>query len=75
MKVAFYPDVFNMLLQVLDDGLLMNLGEKVTLKHIIIAMLQTQRRQLKDFGQGVGFGTAAKSHKLMTILRASLKMP
>jgi hypothetical protein len=30
---------------------------------------------IKDFGQGVGFGTAAKSLKLMTILRASLKMP
>ncbi len=57
-----HPDVFNMLLQVLDDGCLTDsLGRKIDFKNTIIIMTSNVgARQLKDFGQGVGFGTAAK---------------
>src|SRR5437773_10166363 len=57
-----HPDVFNMLLQVLDDGLLTDsLGRKIDFKNTIIIMTSNiGARQLKDFGQGVGFGTQAK---------------
>ncbi len=58
-----HPDVFNMLLQVLDDGLLTDsLGRKIDFKNTIIIMTSNiGARQLKDFGQGVGFGTQAKA--------------
>ncbi len=57
-----HPDVFNMLLQVLDDGYLTDsLGRKIDFKNTIVIMTSNVgARQLKDFGQGVGFGTAAK---------------
>lgn len=57
-----HPDVFNMLLQVLDDGFLTDsLGRKIDFKNTIIIMTSNVgARQLKDFGQGVGFGTAAR---------------
>lgn len=57
-----HPDVFNMMLQVLDDGYLTDsLGRKIDFNNTIIIMTSNVgARQLKDFGQGVGFGTAAK---------------
>ncbi|MFM9988259.1 ATP-dependent Clp protease ATP-binding subunit [Flavobacterium sp.] len=57
-----HPDVFNMMLQVLDDGFMTDsLGRKIDFKNTIIIMTSNVgARQLKDFGQGVGFGTAAK---------------
>ena len=57
-----HPDVFHLLLQVLDDGQLTDsLGRKVDFKNTIILMTSNiGSRQLKDFGQGVGFGTQAK---------------
>jgi ATP-dependent Clp protease ATP-binding subunit ClpC len=57
-----HPDVFNILLQVLDDGQLTDsLGRKVDFKNTIIIMTSNiGSRQLKEFGQGVGFGTEAK---------------
>jgi len=57
-----HPDVFNMLLQVLDDGFLTDsLGRKIDFRNTIIIMTSNiGARQIKDFGQGVGFGTAAK---------------
>ncbi len=57
-----HPDVFNMLLQVLDDGYLTDsLGRKIDFRNTIIIMTSNiGARQLKDFGQGVGFGTSAK---------------
>jgi ATP-dependent Clp protease ATP-binding subunit ClpC len=57
-----HPDVFNMLLQVLDDGHLTDsLGRKVDFRNTIIIMTSNiGARQLKEFGTGVGFGTAAK---------------
>ncbi|GJQ06171.1 ATP-dependent Clp protease ClpC [Capnocytophaga cynodegmi] len=57
-----HPDVFNMLLQVLDDGFLTDsLGRKVDFRNSIIIMTSNVgARQIKDFGQGIGFGTSAK---------------
>ena len=57
-----HPDVFNMMLQVLDDGFLTDsLGRKIDFRNTIIIMTSNiGARQIKDFGQGVGFGTAAK---------------
>ncbi|MDZ4681513.1 MAG: ATP-dependent Clp protease ATP-binding subunit [Saprospiraceae bacterium] len=57
-----HPDVFNILLQVLDDGQLTDsLGRKVDFKNTLIIMTSNIGvRQLKDFGQGVGFATKAR---------------
>ncbi|HTA27470.1 MAG TPA: ATP-dependent Clp protease ATP-binding subunit, partial [Bacteroidia bacterium] len=57
-----HPDVFNLLLQVLDDGQLTDsLGRKIDFKNTIIIMTSNiGSRQLKDFGRGVGFNTTAK---------------
>jgi len=57
-----HPDVFNMMLQVLDDGYLTDsLGRKIDFRNTIIVMTSNVgARQIKDFGQGVGFGTSAK---------------
>ena len=57
-----HPDVFNMLLQVLDDGFLTDsLGRKIDFSNTIIIMTSNiGARKLKDFGSGVGFGTAAQ---------------
>ncbi|MUH37537.1 ATP-dependent Clp protease ATP-binding subunit [Zobellia amurskyensis] len=56
-----HPDVFNMLLQVLDDGYLTDsLGRKIDFRNSIIIMTSNiGARKLKDFGQGIGFGTSA----------------
>lgn len=63
-----HPDVFNMLLQVLDDGFLTDsLGRRIDFRNTIIIMTSNiGARQLKDFGQGVGFGTAAKKSQADT---------
>ncbi len=57
-----HPDIFNILLQVLDDGQLTDgLGRKVDFKNTLIIMTSNiGARQLKDFGEGVGFATSAK---------------
>jgi ATP-dependent Clp protease ATP-binding subunit ClpC len=57
-----HPDVFNMLLQVLDDGYITDsLGRKIDFRNTIIIMTSNiGSRQLKDFGSGVGFGTSSK---------------
>jgi len=57
-----HPDVFNILLQVLDDGQLTDgLGRKIDFKNTLIIMTSNiGARQLKDFGAGVGFATNAK---------------
>jgi ATP-dependent Clp protease ATP-binding subunit ClpC len=57
-----HPDVFNMLLQVLDDGFLTDsLGRKIDFSNTIIIMTSNiGARKLKDFGTGVGFGTSAQ---------------
>jgi ATP-dependent Clp protease ATP-binding subunit ClpC len=58
-----HPDIFNLLLQVLDDGQLTDgLGRKVDFKNTIIILTSNiGSRQLKDFGTGVGFTTPTKS--------------
>jgi ATP-dependent Clp protease ATP-binding subunit ClpC len=57
-----HPDIYNILLQVLDDGQLTDgLGRKVDFKNTLIIMTSNIGvRQLKDFGEGVGFATAAR---------------
>lgn len=57
-----HPDIFNILLQVLDDGQLTDgMGRKVDFKNTLIIMTSNiGARQLKDFGDGVGFATATK---------------
>jgi len=74
-----HPDVFHLMLQVLDDGQLTDsLGRKVDFKNTIIIMTSNiGSRQLKDFGQGVGFGTKAmkdaKSLHDQSIIEGSLR--
>jgi ATP-dependent Clp protease ATP-binding subunit ClpC len=60
-----HPDVFNMLLQVLDDGYLTDsLGRKIDFRNTIIIMTSNiGARKLKDFGQGVGFGTSTRKNQ------------
>ncbi|AYN67343.1 ATP-dependent Clp protease ATP-binding subunit [Euzebyella marina] len=74
-----HPDVFNMLLQVLDDGYLTDsLGRKIDFRNTIIIMTSNiGARKLKDFGQGVGFGTSAmkaqeESHQ-KSVIEGALK--
>jgi len=57
-----HPDIYNILLQVLDDGQLTDgLGRKVDFKNTMIIMTSNIGvRQLKDFGEGVGFATQAR---------------
>ena len=58
-----HPDVFNILLQVFDDGILTDsLGRKVDFKNTLIIMTSNiGARDLKEFGTGVGFATASRS--------------
>ena len=57
-----HPDIYNILLQVLDDGQLTDgLGRKIDFKNTLIIMTSNIGvRQLKDFGEGVGFATATR---------------
>ncbi len=57
-----HPDIYNILLQVLDDGQLTDgLGRKIDFKNTLIIMTSNiGARQLKDFGDGVGFATASR---------------
>ena len=57
-----HPDVFNILLQLLDEGQLTDsLGRRIDFRNTIIIMTSNVgTRQLKDFGQGVGFQTEAR---------------
>jgi ATP-dependent Clp protease ATP-binding subunit ClpC len=57
-----HPDIYNILLQVLDDGQLTDgLGRKIDFKNTMIIMTSNiGARQLKDFGDGVGFATATR---------------
>jgi ATP-dependent Clp protease ATP-binding subunit ClpC len=60
-----HPDVFNMLLQVLDDGHLTDsLGRKIDFRNTIIIMTSNVgARKLQDFGTGVGFGTKTRNEQ------------
>jgi ATP-dependent Clp protease ATP-binding subunit ClpC len=58
-----HPDVFNLLLQVLDEGQMTDsMGRKIDFRNTVIIMTSNiGSRNLKDFGTGVGFGTVSKS--------------
>ncbi|MEN9947220.1 MAG: hypothetical protein RL106_43, partial [Bacteroidota bacterium] len=58
-----HPDVFNLLLQALDDGQMTDsLGRKIDFKNTVIIMTSNiGARQLQDFGAGVGFGTSSRA--------------
>ncbi len=58
-----HPDVFNILLQVMDEGRLTDsFGRKIDFKNTILIMTSNVgSRQLKDFGSGIGFNTASES--------------
>lgn len=60
-----HPDVFNLLLQALDDGILTDsLGRKIDFKNTIIIMTSNiGSRDLKEFGAGVGFKTSARTQQ------------
>ena len=68
------PDVFNMLLQVLDEGCLTDgFGRKVDFKNTIIIMTSNiGTRELKDFGAGVGFNTAITKERSEAVIRKAL---
>lgn len=74
-----HPDVFNLLLQALDDGQLTDsLGRKIDFRNTIIIMTSNiGARQLQDFGTGVGFGTKAqadsKTENQKAVIQAALK--
>ncbi|WP_262910073.1 ATP-dependent Clp protease ATP-binding subunit, partial [Tenacibaculum piscium] len=74
-----HPDVFNMLLQVLDDGHITDsLGRKIDFRNTIIIMTSNiGARKVKDFGAGVGFGTASKKDQedahVKSIIEGALK--
>jgi ATP-dependent Clp protease ATP-binding subunit ClpC len=74
-----HPDIFNILLQVLDDGQLTDgLGRKVDFKNTLIIMTSNIGvRRLKEFGTGVGFATQAKEESADTeakgVIESALK--
>lgn len=74
-----HPDVYNILLQVLDDGQLTDgMGRKVDFKNTLIIMTSNIGvRQLKDFGTGVGFQTKARQEATeensKTVIQNALK--
>jgi ATP-dependent Clp protease ATP-binding subunit ClpC len=61
-----HPDVFNLLLQALDEGYMTDSGgRKIDFRNTVIIMTSNiGSRQLKDFGTGVGFGTQTKSDNI-----------
>ena len=74
-----HPDVFNLLLQALDDGHMTDsLGRKIDFRNCIIIMTSNiGARQLQDFGTGVGFGTTARKEReetdRKTVVEGALK--
>lgn len=69
-----HPDVYNILLQVLDDGQLTDgLGRKIDFKNTLIIMTSNIGvRQLKDFGSGVGFNTSAKQGQIDSLTKNTI---
>ncbi len=70
-----HPDVFNLLLQVLDDGILTDgLGRRVDFRNTIIIMTSNIGvRDLKDFGSGIGFATQTKKDSMDEIMRSTIQ--
>lgn len=70
-----HPDVFNILLQVLDDGILTDgLGRRVDFRNTIIIMTSNIGvRDLKDFGTGIGFASAAKRENEEEAMKSTIQ--
>jgi ATP-dependent Clp protease ATP-binding subunit ClpC len=70
-----HPDVFNILLQVLDDGILTDgLGRRVDFRNTIIIMTSNIGvRDLKDFGTGIGFSTKAKQDMVNDTMKSTIQ--
>ncbi len=70
-----HPDVFNILLQVLDDGILTDgLGRRVDFRNTIIIMTSNIGvRDLKDFGAGIGFANKAKTEGMDDIMKSTIQ--
>ena len=70
-----HPDVFNILLQVMDDGILTDgLGRKVDFRNTIIIMTSNiGARDLKDFGAGIGFSTSARDENMDDIMKSTIQ--
>lgn len=70
-----HPDVFNILLQVLDDGILTDgLGRRVDFRNTIIIMTSNIGvRDLKDFGAGIGFATKSKKENQDDVMRSTIQ--
>ncbi|SFO60833.1 ATP-dependent Clp protease ATP-binding subunit ClpC [Algoriphagus ornithinivorans] len=70
-----HPDVFNILLQVLDDGILTDgLGRRVDFRNTIIIMTSNIGvRDLKDFGAGIGFANKAKQDNMDEIMKSTIQ--
>ncbi len=70
-----HPDVFNILLQVLDDGTLTDgLGRRVDFRNTIIIMTSNIGvRDLKDFGAGIGFATQSKQQNMDEVMRSTIQ--
>ncbi|WP_066834834.1 ATP-dependent Clp protease ATP-binding subunit [Rufibacter ruber] len=69
-----HPDVYNLLLQVLDDGVLTDgLGRKVDFRNTIIIMTSNiGARDLQDFGAGVGFATKTRQENMDDIMKGTI---
>ena len=70
-----HPDVFNILLQVLDDGILTDgLGRRVDFRNTIIIMTSNIGvRDLKDFGAGIGFANRAKADNMDEVMKSTIQ--
>ncbi len=70
-----HPDVFNILLQILDEGFVTDsLGRKIDFRNTIIILTSNiGTRDLKDFGDGVGFGTSAKKSNTDARARSTIE--
>ncbi|MGB3182348.1 MAG: ATP-dependent Clp protease ATP-binding subunit [Cyclobacteriaceae bacterium] len=70
-----HPDVFNLLLQVLDDGILTDgLGRRVDFRNTIIIMTSNIGvRDLKDFGAGIGFSTASRNTNSDEVMKSTIQ--
>ena len=70
-----HPDVFNILLQILDEGFVTDsLGRKIDFRNTIIILTSNiGTRDLKDFGDGVGFGTNAKKSNTDARARSTIE--
>ncbi|MDC1516971.1 ATP-dependent Clp protease ATP-binding subunit [Cyclobacteriaceae bacterium] len=70
-----HPDVFNILLQVLDDGVLTDgLGRKVDFRNTIVIMTSNIGvRDLKDFGAGIGFATQSRKDNKAEVIKSTIQ--